>query len=796
MPTAATEQHRLELPIEGMTCGACAVRLEKALGRAGGINSAEVNFATEQANVDYDPAVADLARIAEAVTGAGFDVAQDQVILRTDLDTDHRTVLQAHLAAEPGVLGVTVDAGSFTINVVKGQVTQDDLEQLATSLGVSATSERVVDKFSPLQRELAWLLLSIALSVPLVAQMGAHLAGWSWHLTPLAEWALATPVQLLVGARFYRGAFRALRGGGANMDVLVVMGTSAAYGYSVFLWYSLSHAASGQLYFEASAVIITLVLLGKFLEARAKRGTTEAIHRLMQLRPATARVLRDGTQQEIPVGNVRRGEQVIVLPGERIPVDATVIEGRSEADESLLTGESLPVAKQPGSSVTGGAINGSGRLLVAATAVGKDATLARIIKWVENAQSGKAPVQRLVDQISAIFVPSVLAIAAVTFAAQWLLTDNGEQALVAAVSVLVIACPCALGLATPTAIVTGTGVAARHGILVKDVETLERAHRVDTVVFDKTGTLTLGQPRVAKMHALVGTDKELLRITASAQKGSEHPLARAILMAAEERGIQLGHPRLIRAEAGLGIRASVDDSEILVGNHQFLRREGVELPDELLVAAEQVAPAQTLMWTAKQGRLVGWIATADALRPDAREAVDALTSAGIRTVMLSGDRQAVVQRVAAELALDDFRGEVLPQQKAETISALVAQGRVVAMVGDGINDSPALAVADVGIAMGTGTDVAMETAGITLMRAKPPLVAEALALSRATWRKIRQNLFWAFIYNVVGIPLAASGLLTPAVAAAAMAASSVSVVTNSLMLRRWRPSIVASSSRE
>lgn len=797
MPTSlAQQQHRLDLPIEGMTCGACAVRLEKALGRAGGINSAEVNFATERANVDYDPTVTDMAHITEAVTGAGFNVAHDRLVLRTNMETADRARLQARLNAEPSVLAVKVEADCFTIDVVKGQLGQADLEQLAVSLGINATSERVVDRFGPLQRELSWLLLSVALTLPLVAQMGAHLAGWSWHLTPFVEWALATPVQLLVGARFYRGAFRALRGGGANMDVLVVMGTSAAYAYSVFLWYSLSDAAAGRLYFEAAAVIITLVLLGKFLETRAKRGTTEAIHRLMQLRPATARVLRDGTEQEVPVEEVQPSEQVIVLPGERIPVDALVIEGISETDESLLTGESLPVVKKPGSTVTGGAINGSGRLLVAATTVGQDGTLERIIKWVENAQSGKAPVQRLVDQISAIFVPSVLAIATLTFAVQWLFTGNGEAALIAAVSVLVIACPCALGLATPTAIVTGTGVAARYGILVKDVATLERAHRVDTVIFDKTGTLTLGQPRVANLHALVGTDEELLALTASAQQGSEHPLAHAILLAAEERGIQLEQPELIRAQPGLGIRAEINANEILVGNHQFLRGEGVDLTDEVLRAARDTNPAQTLMWTAKRGQLLGWIATADKLRPDAAAAVQALAKVGIRTVMLSGDSRTVAKRVALELSLDEYRGEVLPEQKAAAISELVAQGRVVAMVGDGINDSPALAVADVGIAMGSGTDIAMETAGITLMRAQPELVAAALAISRATWRKIRQNLFWAFIYNVVGIPLAALGLLTPAVAAAAMAASSVSVVTNSLMLRRWRPTVAASSSRE
>ena len=778
-----------------MTCGACAARLEKALGRADGIDQVTVNFATEQASIDYDPAVAGLTDIAKAIAATGFGIAREKLVLRPDCDDALRNELRERIAGQPGVLGVTEISGELEIDVVAGQVSSADLQAITRELRIGATSEQVAERFRPQQRELMWLLLSACLTVPLVAQMGAHWFGWAWHLSPLAEWVLATPVQFLVGARFYRGAVRALRSGGANMDVLVAMGTSAAYGFSVFLWYNLGAEASGRLYFEASAVIITLVLLGKYLEARAKRGTTEAIRRLMELRPDSATVLRDGEELDVPIASVRRGDLVIVLPGERIAVDGVVSEGVSEADESLLTGESIPVPKVLGDAVTGGAINGSGRLVIEATRVGDDSTLARIIGWVESAQSGKAPVQRLVDKISGIFVPVVLAIAALTFVVQWYVSGNGETALIAAVSVLVIACPCALGLATPTAIVAGTGAAARAGILVKDVETLERAHRVDSVVFDKTGTLTLGEPRVTHIHALDGEHSELLHVTACAQQGSEHPLARAVELAAQELGITPVAPSLVGAVPGMGIWAEIDGMRVLVGSVRFLLDSGIRVSSEQKRLAEAGSPNETLMWIAVDDTLKGWIAAADQLRPTARMAVEALQKSGVRTLMLSGDAESVAAHVAKQVELDDYAGEVLPEEKAKAVAELVADGAVVAMVGDGVNDSPALAAADVGIAMGSGTDVAMETAGITLMQARPELVAEALSLSKATWRKIQQNLFWAFIYNVIGIPLAAFGMLTPAVAAAAMAASSVSVVTNSLMLKNWRPS-ATSASRE
>jgi Cu+-exporting ATPase len=602
------------------------------------------------------------------------------------------------------------------------------------------------------------------------------------------ELLLATPVQFVCGARFYRGAWKALRAKSGNMDLLVALGTTAAYLYSYYLMATLGQESAGRLYFEASAVVITLVMLGKFLEARAKRGTTAAIRQLMELRPQTARLRRaDGSEQEVPVGDVLRGDRVIVRPGERIPVDGTVITGSSEIDESLITGESLPVEKAAGATVTGGAINGTGLLEVEATAVGEDSTLSKIIRMVENAQAGKAPVQRLVDRISAVFVPIVVGIAVVTFAG-WLLYDgNFEHAFVAAVSVLVIACPCALGLATPTAIMTGTGAAARSGILIKDVASLERAHRIDAVIFDKTGTLTEGRPRVVSVHAVNGTEDDVLRHAASVQQGSEHPLARAVLDVAAERGLQLAPLAEFRSFTGLGVAGRAGNSEIAIGNRRFMSERGVDVSAESGRAGEWERRARTSVFVAVDGAVAGVLGISDPLREQSRAAIRSLADMGVRTLLLSGDAAGVAAEIGRQAGVSDARGELRPEEKARVVAELSAQGHAVGMVGDGINDAPALAAADVGIAMGTGTDIAMETAGITLMRADPRLVAAAIAASRATFRKIRQNLFWAFIYNVIGIPLAALGMLSPALAGAAMAMSSVSVVTNSLLLRRWKP---------
>ncbi|MDQ1303520.1 MAG: P-type Cu+ transporter, partial [Pseudomonadota bacterium] len=642
---------------------------------------------------------------------------------------------------------------------------------------------------SQLRREFLVLMVSAIFAAPLLGQMAGMSLGLHWHLPAWLELLLATPVQFVIGARFYRSAWHAIRARAGNMDVLVVLGTTAAYGYSVYLLATLGFSeASGRLYFEASVVIITLVLLGKFLESRAKRGTTAAIRQLMELRPQTARVRQaNGDEREIPINDVRSGDRIIVRPGERIPVDGLVHTGRSEVDESLISGESLPVDKQGGSRVTGGSINGTGLLQIRATAVGADSTLAKIIRLVENAQSGKAPVQRLVDRISAIFVPVVVLLACLTFIAWFLSTGNFEHSLVSAVAVLVIACPCALGLATPTAIMTGTGAGARAGILIKDVEALERAHRIDTVVFDKTGTLTAGRPAVVGIHVLRGDEDDMLQLAASVQQGSEHPLARAIIEHAGARGLKSRAVAEFRSHTGSGVTGTVDGREILLGNRQLLAGQQIDGDSAAGIAADYEQQAKTAVYVADRRGVIGILAIADPLRPEAITAIASLRGMGIRTLMLSGDAEAVAAAIGQQAGVDEARGGVQPEGKAAAIKALHAAGRVVGMIGDGINDAPALAVADVGIAMGTGTDIAMETAGITLMRPDPRLVAAAIDISRATFGKIRQNLFWAFIYNLVGIPAAALGYLSPALAGAAMAMSSVSVVCNSLLLRRWRP---------
>ena len=724
----------VNLPVSGMTCGACAARLQKALDRADGVTGANVNFALERASIRFDASVTDVPALAGVVERAGFEAVLD-------------------------------GAGDATMAGEDAFRARQDAER----------------------RELRIALIAAALlTIPLVAQMIGMAAGIGVHLPAWLELALATPVQFIIGARFYRGAAKSLAGGGGNMDVLVALGTSAAYFYSLYLFIELGAGAAGQLYFEASAVIITLVLLGKYLETRARHSTTAAIRELMDLRPASARLLRNGEEIEVDVASVVSGDLVIVRPGERVPVDGKVQSGRSEIDESLITGESLPVPKSTGSSVTGGSINGTGLLHVVTTATGEDATLSKIIQLVENAQAGKAPVQRAVDRISAVFVPVVAAIAALTFLAWIMLSGNLEQALVAAVSVLVIACPCALGLATPTAIMAGTGVAARHGILIKDVESLEQAHRLDTVVFDKTGTLTVGRPRVVDLFVANGNRRELLETAAALQRGSEHPIAGAILALAEADGLTAEPAENFRSLPGRGVTGRTDSGVVLAGNTALLAEHGVPAIGSSPADAWE-RQGRTVCWIARDDTVLGAIAMADTLRDQSIAAIEALRRMHIRTLLISGDAPRVADEIGRKLNVDVSRGAVPPAGKADVIEDLRSDGRTVGMVGDGINDAPALAAADVGIAMGTGTDVALETAGVTLMRPDPTLVAAAINVSRSTWNKIRQNLFWAFIYNIIGIPLAAAGYLSPAIAGAAMAMSSVSVVSNSLLLKRWSP---------
>ncbi len=708
----------VKFDISGMTCAGCAGRVEKALSGAPGVVSASVNLALENASVTYYPAEVDTGTIAEASNDAGYPA---------HLHEDH------------------VEAPSSNRDV--------------------------------------WEMgIAIALTLPLVAQMVAMWTGIGFHLSPWMELALATPVQFIIGRRFYKGAWHALKARAGNMDQLVVVGTSAAFFYSLYLLLTQGMAAKGHLYFEAAAVVITLVLLGKFLESRAKASASAALRQLMALRPDEATVLRDGVEQQVPIDQVRLGDVVIVRPGERVAVDGAIIEGESELDESLLTGEPMPVARHVGDAVIAGAINGSGLLRVETRKIGSDTTLARIADLVEQAQVGKAPIQRLVDRVAGIFVPVVLVIAVVTFGV-WLAIGGGvEGALTAAISVLVIACPCALGLATPTALVAGTGVAAKHGILIRNIEVLERARDIDTVVFDKTGTLTMGKPEIVEMKPLDGTEEDLLRVAASLQSGSEHPLGKAMVAAAEARGLTLSAPKGFKASIGAGVEGSVDGAKVMIGRQAYAA-DGADAA----LADDMLDKGQTVVWVSRDGEVLGLIGLADTVRDSAKQAVKALHDRGIKTLLLTGDNQATADLIAAEVGIDEVRAEMRPLDKVKGIKALVKEGRKVAMVGDGVNDAPALAEADLGIAMGSGADVALETAGFVLMRAEPTLVGASLDIAQATARKIRQNLFWAFIYNIIGIPIAAMGLLNPALAGAAMAFSSVSVVSNALLLKRWRP---------
>ncbi len=749
LATAAPNLHDWSLAIDGMTCASCAGRVEKALAKVGGVVSAEVNLATETAQV--------------------------------------RTV------------GAAVGIDALVAAVVKAGYAASALPDEATAV----PADRPAVPWWP-------VAVAAALSLPLAAPMLGLLFGRHVMLDGWLQLLLATPVQFWLGARFYSAGWKALRAGAGNMDLLVALGTSAAYGLSVFELLR-SGAAEGHsagamppLYFEASAVVITLVLLGKWLEARAKHQTTEAIRALNALRPQTARVRRDGTERDMPIGRVRVGDVVVVRPGERIPVDGVVQEGASHVDESLITGESLPVAREAGGHVTGGAVNGEGLLVVGTTAVGAESTLARIVRMVESAQAKKAPIQRLVDKVSAVFVPVVIALALVTLLGWGLIAGEWRSGILNAVAVLVIACPCALGLATPTAIMAGTGVAARRGILIKDAEALELAHAITVVAFDKTGTLTEGRPQLVAAMPASGERAALLAAAAALQRGSEHPLARAVLDAATAEQVAVLTATQVRAVAGKGLAAVVAGRELRLGSTRYMQELGAlaAAPQALKAEAQRLeSDGRTVSWLADVGAaadvsaaagaasapvLIGLFAFGDTLKADARAAIDRLHALHIRTVLVSGDNHGAAQAVAHVLGIDEVEAEVLPQHKADIVARLKQGGAVVAMVGDGINDAPALAAADVGIAMATGTEVAMQAAGITLMRGRPSLVADAIDLSRRTHAKIRQNLFWAFDYNLVGVPLAAFGLLNPVIAGAAMALSSVSVVGNALLLRRWK----------
>lgn len=719
---------QINLPIEGMTCASCVSRVERALAAVPGVVEASVNLATGAASVVHSGASE--AALIGAVQHAGYE---------------------ARSPAEPA----------------------------------PATAARSSDP--------GWhVALAAGLSAPLLLPMLGDLLGHHWMLPALWQFALATPVQFWLGARFYRASWKALRAGSANMDLLVALGTSAAYALSLLLWWR-EPEGMPHLYFESAAVVISLVLLGKWLEARAKHRTLAALDALRALAPETATVRRDGIEQTLPLAQVRVGDELVVRPGERVPSDGVLIEGRSHFDESMLTGESLPVARDVGERVTGGAINAEGRVVLRVAAVGTETTLARIVRLVESAQAKKPPIQHTVDRVAAVFVPAVLLLAAVTLLAWGAWRGDWEAALVNAVSVLVIACPCALGLATPTALMVGTGLAAQRGILVRDAQALETMRQVRVVAFDKTGTLTVGRPRlVALVPAAAQAEHEVLADAAALQSGSEHPLARAVVEAARERGLALPVAAEVQAVAGRGVEGRVGARRLRLASTRWLAELGWAAEPALRAASDQAqAEGRSVSWLvdAEAAQVLGLFAFGDEPKPEAAEAIAALHAQGVRTVLVSGDNRGAALAIARRLGIDDVHAEVLPGDKASVVSSLregLAAGEKVAMVGDGINDAPALAAADVGLAMSTGTDIAMASAGLTLMRGDVRLVPQALALSRAVTRKIWQNLFWAFAYNVVGMPAAALGLLTPVIAGAAMALSSVSVVGNALLLRRWK----------
>ncbi len=742
----------LDIGIGGMTCASCVARVEKALKKVPGVTEASVNLATESARITYAPSEQMEARLRRAVRDAGYEPrAKDAAI---------------------------------------------DVEDTSPWAG-----------FMPVG-------IGLALSAPLVLPMMGDLLGKHWMLPPLWQFLLATPVQFILGARFYKAGWYALKAMSGNMDLLVAIGTTAGWALSMWLWLSAEPDTMVHLYFEGSAVVITLVMLGKWLEARAKRQTTSAIRALHALRPEVAHLMGVDGEVDVPIAEVLAGDRLVVKPGERFPVDGTLLEGRTQVDESMLTGEPLPVTKEavkPGghdvpAKLTGGSINGDGRVVMQVTAVGSETVLSSIIRLVEDAQAAKAPIQRMVDQVSAVFVPVVLVLALITLLSWWLIGQDGghsfELALIHSVAVLVIACPCALGLATPAAIMAGTGVAAKFGILIKDAQALELAHKVDIVAFDKTGTLTVGRPKLTALIPAAGIDEaQALKVAASLQSGSEHPLARAVVVAAKDKGFTIEAPTDVSAVPGRGSEGSVAVDGVahsyLIGSLRWMEELGVDISTLAAQAVDLQAQGATVSAMAERTTtglaLYALMAFGDEPKPGAKEALAALRARGIKTILISGDNQGAAEAMARRLGLRPEQGEVmaevLPGDKAARVVALKTGGHTVAMVGDGVNDAPALAAADVGLAMGNGTDVAMHAAGITLMRGDPLLVAAALDISDRTVAKIRQNLFWAFAYNAAGIPLAALGYLNPVMAGAAMAMSSVSVMSNALLLKRWKPKV-------
>ncbi|MCX7144258.1 MAG: heavy metal translocating P-type ATPase [Proteobacteria bacterium] len=795
---------RLDLPLAGMTCAACAARIEKSLNKMPGV-AANVNFAAESAQVTLQPNLSSSSAVVEAIRRTGYSVpeqvAEFQIYGMTCVACSTR--IEKALSKLEGVkASVNFASETARVHYVPGIATPELLLSTIRKSGYEANErieanaeEEKARRNAAYRSELKLLWLSIALSLPLLAEMFSMFGQGHTELLPRAlQLALATPVQFWIGRRFYVGGYKALRGGGANMDVLVALGTSTAYGLSAIV--TLMGLHHQHVYFEASAVIITLVLLGKLLEAKAKLGTSAAIEALVRLQPKTARVERDGAVLEVPVASMQVGDIYLVRPGENIPVDGQVSSGESSIDESMLTGESLPVAKRPGDKVYAGTLNQQGLLRCQAEGVGAATMLAGIIRLVREAQGTKAPIQRLADRVAGVFVPVVVAISALTFALWWGIGGELAPALVNAVAVLVIACPCALGLATPTAIMVGTGRGAQVGVLVKNAVALEQAEKIRTLIVDKTGTLTEGKPVVTEVLSAEGfSERDLLTVAASLESGSAHPLAHAVIEYAKALELALIPLRDFHSVTGKGVQAVLDVSSLqlpalggeqtlLLGAPEFLMESGLSIASAAI--APLVAQGKTVIAVGGAGRILGYLAIADKLRDSSRAAVSKLKAMGIDVVMLTGDNAATAKAIADAVGVDSYRAQVLPGEKAAAVAEFKAQGHIVGMVGDGVNDAPALAAADVSFAIGAGSDVALEAADIALMRSDLNSVADAISLSRATLAKIRQNLFFAFIYNVLGIPLAAAGMLNPVIAGAAMALSSVSVVSNSLLLRRWR----------
>ncbi len=819
---------QIDLPITGMTCANCARTVERTLGKTEGVAEANVNFATERAHVNFDPAAVKINDMIERITKAGYGVAQATIELPITGMTCASCVRNVERAVnkQSGVLAVNVNLATekASVTYLPGSVRRSDIIKAVENAGYGVLDLTNVEapedveraaRQAEIDRQRRLVLIGALFTVPLfIISMARDLvmtsaAGSSMNamgsmatntVSPLLSWLLwsgwpfvfglmATPVQVIVGKQYIVGAYKAARNRTTNMDTLIALGSSAAYIYSVAVLLGLIFGISGigeHVYFETSAVILVLITLGKLLEARAKGRTSEAIKALMGLAPKTATLLRDGNEVEVNIDDVLEGDQVLVRPGERIPVDGVVIEGRSSVDESMLTGESLPVNKVIGSNVIGATVNKQGRLVFEATRVGAQTALAQIIRLVEQAQGSKAPIQRIADQVSSVFVPAVLLLATLTFLGWLVIGQVGfTTAMVHAVAVLVIACPCALGLATPTAIMVGTGKGAEMGILFKNSEALENAHRLQVVALDKTGTITRGEPSVTDVVPVNGFSREdVLRLAASAERGSEHPLGQAVVKAAQDASYTLSQPEGFDSESGRGIRATIEERQVVVGSPRFISEQDIAITDYTPRIEALQAQARTSILVAIDGRVAGVLGIADTIKEGSTEAIAALQAAGLEVVMITGDNPLTAQAIAAEVGIKRVMADVLPGQKADAIKTLQAESKRVAMVGDGINDAPALAQADVGIAIGTGTDIAMEASDLTLMSGDLRGVARAIALSKATMRTIHQNLFWAFVYNIILIPVAILGLLVPMLAAGAMAFSSVFVVLNSLRLGR------------